>query len=67
MKKSNKRQEVTTDGAHGTCRNFQKHRDTMISFHNAITVIHTSTSIVQKALGNISNHHILMTGANSSY
>jgi hypothetical protein len=38
-----------------------------ISFHNAITMVHTSTSILQKALGNISNHHILMTETSSSY
>jgi hypothetical protein len=39
----------------------------MISFHNAIIVVHMNTSIVKRALGNISNHHILMSETNSSY
>jgi hypothetical protein len=47
-------------------RNF-RNNNTAISSHNVITVVHTSTSIVQKALGNINNYHILMTETNSSY
>jgi hypothetical protein len=58
--------EVMGVGIQCTCRNFGN-SNTAISFHNATTVVQTSTSIVQKALENISNHHILMAETNSSY
>jgi hypothetical protein len=59
-------EEVTTVKTQCTYRNL-RNNNTAISFHDAITVVYTSTSIIQKALGNISNHHILMTETNSIY
>jgi hypothetical protein len=44
-----------------------RNNNTAISFYNAITVVCTCTSILQKTLVNISNHHILMPTTNSSY
>jgi hypothetical protein len=45
--------------------NFQK-SDAAIIFHNAIIVVHMSTSISKKALDYIHNHHILIPEMNSS-
>jgi hypothetical protein len=50
-----------------TCRNVSETATLATSLYNAITVVHTSTSISKKALGYIHNYHILLTQANSSY
>jgi hypothetical protein len=44
-----------------------RNSNTAISFHNAITVVHMSTSILKKEPVNFSNHHILMATTNSIY